>query len=502
MNIRHDAGGNEAGGHDFVVVANRLPVDLVTADDGSSQWQASPGGLVSALSPILESRQGCWVGWPGVADAAPEPFHNDAGALLYPVALSEYDYAAFYEGFSNATLWPLYHDLIVAPTYHREWWTAYRDVNRRFAEHAAEIASPGATVWVQDYQLQLVPGILRQLRPDVRIGFFAHIPFPHPDIFRQLPWRHEIIRGLLGADVVGFQLVSDANHFLALVAAGYGVSDHDAYGGVSGAVAQQQFQATGTASLREITARIATPDQRSVGVAAFPISLDTATQGNFSADDERAIAQLRADLGNPQTVFLGVDRLDYTKGIVERLQAFEELLEAGAFAPQDVAFVQLATPSRERIEHYRKTRSVVEETVGRINGRFSTLGHPVVHYQHTSVAKRTLQRYYRLADVMVVTPFKDGMNLVAKEYVACHDDGSGALVLSEFAGAAEELQQAVLCNPFDLESIKAAMVSAATGLRDHPERMYHRMQQMHRHVQDYDVARWAQSFLSNLDDFA
>lgn len=489
--------GRGAGEHDFVVVANRLPVDLVTAHDGSTEWKASPGGLVSALSPILEARQGCWIGWPGVADAAPEPFLNDAGALLYPVTLSEYDFTAFYEGFSNATLWPLYHDLIVPPTYHREWWAAYRDVNTRFAEHAAVVAAPGATVWVQDYQLQLVPGILRQLRPDVRIGFFAHIPFPHPDIFRQLPWRHEIIRGLVGADVVGFQLVSDANHFVQLVDAGYGAAnttDHTVH--------TDHTVTGGSASLREITARITTPDSREVGVAAFPISLDSGAQAKRSAGDEREIARLRADLGNPQVVFLGVDRLDYTKGIVERLRAFEELLESGAFSPSDVSFVQLATPSRERIEHYRKTRSVVEETVGRINGRFSTLGHPVVHYQHTSLPKHTLQLYYQLADVMVVTPFKDGMNLVAKEYVACHDDGSGALVLSEFAGAAQELQQAVLCNPFDMESIKTAMVTAATGLREHPDRMRDRMQHMHEHVLEYDVARWAQTFLTSLDEFA
>lgn len=500
MNDGHN--GHGVGAHDFVVVANRLPVDLLNNADGTTEWKASPGGLVSALSPILESRQGCWVGWPGVADASPEPFYNDAGALLHPVTLSEYDYEAFYEGFSNATLWPLYHDLIVPPTYHREWWTAYREVNTRFAEHAAAVAAPGATVWVQDYQLQLVPGILRQLRPDVRIGFFAHIPFPHPDIFRQLPWRHEIIRGLLGADVVGFQLTTDANHFLQLVAAGYGVSNHDARDSLESTPQGPGFSALGTASLREITARITTPDAREVGVAAFPISLDSAAQLEFTDADAAEIARLRADLGNPQVVFLGVDRLDYTKGIVERLQAFEELLEAGVLHPREVSFVQLATPSRERIEHYRKTRSVVEETVGRINGRFSTFGHPVVHYQHTSVPKQTLRRYYRLADVMVVTPFKDGMNLVAKEYVACHNDGTGALVLSEFAGAANELPQAVLCNPFDMESIKTAMVTAVAGLREHPERMRDRMQHMHAHVLEYDVARWAQSFLSNLDRFS
>ena len=462
----------------FVVVANRLPVDLETSADGTREWKASPGGLVTALSPVLEEHQGCWVGWPGVADEAPEPFTTDNGVLLHPVRLTNEDYEAFYEGFSNATLWPLYHDLIVTPVYNRDWWDVYRDVNLRFANEVAAVAADNATVWVQDYQLQLVPGILRQLRPDLTIGFFLHIPFPSPDLFRQLPWREELVRGLLDANLIGFHLESNARNFLELART-------------------QGLKVEGEVSTRAVTARIVTSSGHSVGVGAFPISI---AASEFAKDgDAGDIAQLRAELGNPTHVILGVDRLDYTKGILQRLTAFEELLETGALDPEEVTFVQLATPSRERIDHYRATRSKVEEAVGRINGRFGRLGAPVVHYQHSSVPKEVLRRYYRLADIMLVTPFKDGMNLVAKEYVASHGDGSGALVLSEFAGAAAELTQANLCNPFDIESIKRALLSAVKALEESPETMHERMTAMNEQVREHDIALWSQSFLGALD---
>lgn len=462
----------------FVVVANRLPVDLETSADGTREWKASPGGLVTALSPVLEEHQGCWVGWPGVADEAPEPFTTDNGVLLHPVRLTNEDYEAFYEGFSNATLWPLYHDLIVTPVYNRDWWDVYRDVNLRFANEVAAVAAENATVWVQDYQLQLVPGILRQLRPDLTIGFFLHIPFPSPDLFRQLPWREELVRGLLDANLIGFHLESNARNFLELART-------------------QGLEVHGEVSTREVTAHIVTNSGHSVGVGAFPISI---AASEFAGDgDAGDIAQLRAELGNPTHVILGVDRLDYTKGILQRLTAFEELLETGALDPEEVTFVQLATPSRERIDHYRATRSKVEEAVGRINGRFGRLGAPVVHYQHSSVPKEVLRRYYRLADIMLVTPFKDGMNLVAKEYVASHGDGSGALVLSEFAGAAAELTQANLCNPFDIESIKRALLSAVKALEESPETMRERMTAMNEQVCEHDIALWSQSFLGALE---
>ncbi|WP_286954936.1 MULTISPECIES: alpha,alpha-trehalose-phosphate synthase (UDP-forming) [Corynebacterium] len=467
--------------NDFVVVANRLPVDLNTAPDGTRTWSASPGGLVAALSPVLRTQQGCWVGWPGVPDAAPDPFYTDDGILLHPVRLNQADYEGFYEGFSNATLWPLYHDLIVPPVYNLDWWYAYREVNLRFADEVAEVAAEGATVWVQDYQLQLLPGILRQKRPDLTIGFFLHIPFPSADLYSQLPWRDELVRGLLGADVIGFHLESNARNFLDLAQ-------------------RLELPVSGEVSTRKITAHIETPDGRSVGVGAFPISIEV---DEFTDFDDAALAcvdKLRADLGTPKHVILGVDRLDYTKGILQRLLAFEELLETGALDPAEVTLVQIATPSRERIEHYKKTRSQVEEAVGRINGSFSQLGKPVVQYQHRSIDKKVLRLLYRLADIMLVTPFKDGMNLVAKEYAACHDDAKGALVLSEFAGAADELPEANLCNPFDIESVKRSLLTAIKGLEDQPEVMAERMRIMHEQVMTHDVKLWSRAFLDSLKE--
>lgn len=471
-------------GHDnsFVVVANRLPVDLEIQPDGTRTWKASPGGLVTALSPVLEAEQGCWVGWPGITNDAPEPFHTENGVLLHPVKLTDVDYEGFYEGFSNATLWPLYHDLIVTPQYKREWWYSYREVNLRFAEEVAKVAAPNATVWVQDYQLQLLPGILRQLRPDLTIGFFLHIPFPSADLFLQLPWREEVVRGLMGADVIGFHLESNARNFLELAT-------------------RLGLEVTGEVSTRDITAGIKV-DGRTVGVGAFPISIKSSDMTRFSKAEDRDVAKLRAEFGGHHRVILGVDRLDYTKGILQRLKAFEELLESQALDPSEVTLVQIATPSRERIDHYRVTRSQVEEAVGRINGRFGQIGRPVVHYVHRAVDKDMLRKYYRLADVMLVTPFKDGMNLVAKEYVACHDDGRGALVLSEFAGAAAELKQANLCNPFDIESIKRALLSALKALDDAPDTMRQRMLDLHEQVISHDVNVWSRAFLGALDEAA
>ena len=424
------------GDNEFVVVANRLPVDKV-----EDHYEVSPGGLVAALAPVLRAREGCWVGWPGNIGETLDPFEFGGIALL-PVSLDQDDFEGFYEGFSNSTLWPLYHDLIVQPEYNQEWWERYVAVNRKFAEAAAEAAAEGATVWVQDYQLQLVPGMLKAIRPDVTIGFFLHIPFPAPALFQQLPWRNEILEGLKGCDLIGFQRHTDEDNF------------------------------------RLLTEEIRT--------GTFPISIDS---GEIAVAPKASISRLREAVGDPKHLLLGVDRMDYTKGILQRLLALESLLDEGKL--EDVAFVQLATPSRERIEHYRTTRREVEEAIGRINGRFGEVGRPIVHYVHRSIPKDQLGTYYSAADIMLVTPFKDGMNLVAKEYVAAHPDGDGALVLSEFAGAAVELDQAYLCNPFDLESVKAAIMDATDP---DPARMRH----MHDWVMEHDVAAWAQSFLEEL----
>ena len=466
------------GGSDFVVVANRLPIDMVRLADGSTTYKRSPGGLVTALEPLLRRRQGAWIGWPGITDGDEDPIFDD-DLEMQPVRLSEDDVADYYEGFSNATLWPLYHDIIVKPIYHREWWDSYVDVNRRFAEATAKTAAHGATVWVQDYQLQLVPKMLRMLRPDVTIGFFLHIPFPPVELFMQMPWRTEIIEGLLGADLVGFHLPGGAQNFMILARRLLGANTSRASVGV-----RSRFG--------EIHVGF-----RTVTVGAFPISIDSEdldTKARGRSIKQRA-KEIRAELGNPRKVLLGVDRLDYTKGIDVRLRAFSELLDDERIDPADTVMVQLATPSRERVQSYKVMREDIERQVGHVNGEYGKVGHPVVHYLHQAIPRDDLIAFYVAADVMLVTPLRDGMNLVAKEYVACRSDLGGALVLSEFTGAAAELRQAYLANPHHLDGVKDAIAAA---LEQDPEEGRRRMRAMRRQVLTHDVDGWARAFLDAL----
>jgi trehalose 6-phosphate synthase len=474
------------GNSDFVVVANRLPVDLERLPDGTTTWKRSPGGLVTALEPLLRRRSGAWVGWPGLVsgqveeeiDVDDEPIAQD-DLHLHPVRLSADDVAQYYEGFSNATLWPLYHDVIVKPIYHRAWWDRYVEVNQRFAEATTRAAARGATVWVQDYQLQLVPQMLRTLRPDLTIGFFLHIPFPPVELFMQLPWRTEIIEGLLGADLVGFHLVGGAQNFLFLSRQLVGANTSRGTVGVRSRFGEVQLES------------------RTVRVGAFPISIDSGAldQTARHRDIRRHAKEIRADLGNPRKILLGVDRLDYTKGIDVRLKAFSELLAEGRVKRDDTVLVQLATPSRERVESYQILRNDIEREVGHINGEYAEVGHPVVHYIHRAVPRDELIAFFVASDVMLVTPLRDGMNLVAKEYVACRNDLGGALVLSEFTGAATELRQAYLVNPHDLEGVKDTVEAALNQSVDEGRR---RMRALRRQVLSHDVDRWARSFLDAL----
>ena len=469
-----------SGDSDFVVVANRLPVDMERLPDGSTTWKRSPGGLVTALEPLLRRRRGAWIGWPGVVDADEEPIVED-GLRLHPVRLSAEDVAEYYEGFSNATLWPLYHDVIVKPIYHRQWWDRYVDVNRRFAEATSHAAAHGATVWVQDYQLQLVPNMLRMLRPDLTIGFFLHIPFPPVELFMQMPWRTEITEGLLGADLVGFHLPGGAQNFLFLSRRLVGANTSRASIGVRSRFGEVHV------------------GFRTVKVGAFPISIDSTEldQKARNRSIRRRAREIRAELGNPRKILLGVDRLDYTKGIDVRLQAFSELLAEGRAKGDDTVLVQLATPSRERVDSYRILRGDIERQVGHINGEYGEVGHPVVHYLHRTVPRDELIAFFVASDVMLVTPLRDGMNLVAKEYVACRSDLGGALVLSEFTGAAAELRQAYLTNPHDLEGVKDAIEAA---INQSPEEGRRRMRALRRQVLVHNVDRWARSFLDALAD--
>ncbi|WP_296389030.1 trehalose-6-phosphate synthase [Williamsia sp.] len=462
---------------DFVVVANRLPVDKETLPDGSIRWKRSPGGLVTALEPILRSQTGAWVGWSGVPDSHDNPVVDGLQLISVPLSASEIN--EYYEGFSNATLWPLYHDVLVKPEYHREWWNAYVEVNRRFAEAASAAASEGAMVWIQDYQLQLVPKMLRMLRPDLKIGFFLHIPFPPVELFMQLPWRTEIVEGLLGADLIGFHLPGGAQNFLYLARRLAG-----------------QATSKGTVGVRSKFG-VVQVGFRHVRVGAFPISIDSgALDAESRSRKIRArAAQIRTELGNPSTILLGVDRLDYTKGIDVRLQALSELLAEGRIDPSDTVMIQLATPSRERVDSYIQMRAGIEQLVGNINGTYGEVAHQVVQYLHRPVDRDELIAFFVAADVMLVTPLRDGMNLVAKEYVACRSDLGGALVLSEFTGAAAELRSAYQANPYDLDGVKDAIMAAVDQDDEEGRR---RMRALRRQVLAHDVSRWAESFLGAL----
>jgi trehalose 6-phosphate synthase len=461
--------------YQFVVVANRLPVDA--ADDGG--WRRSPGGLVTAVHPVARRLGGAWVGWTGVpatgglspkeaTENTPDPFEFD-DMHLHPVALSAEEVDRYYEGQSNATIWPLFHDAVEQPTHQRQWREAYETVNRRFADAAAEVAAPGATVWVHDYQLMRVPGMLRERRPDLRIGFFLHIPFPPVELFMQLPRRADVLRGLLGADLVGFQRPLAAQNFLQLSRLLLGLDPKED---------SVEFEG------RTVTAR------------AFPISIDVA-EIEQEADDPEVRAQarrLRQELGD-RRLLLGVDRLDYTKGIEQRINAYGELLAEGAVSNDDVVLVQVATPSRLRVQQYQDLRERVEREVGRINGEFGEVGRAPVHYLFQSRSRAELVAMYLAADVMVVSPLRDGMNLVAKEYVAARTDEQGTLVLSEFTGAAAELDGAFLINPHDVEDVKRGICAA---LAAEPEDRRTRMRTMRDAVRSHTVDQWAQEFLDAL----
>ncbi len=474
-NLRADDPKDPMTERPLVIAANRLPVRR-TADG----WETSPGGLVSALLPLISGGGGMWFGWTGVPDDDPKAFQ--VGDLsLHGVPLSVEEIEGYYEGFANDTLWPLYHDAIRESGYHVSHWQLYQQVNQRFADTLAEHTPTGASVWIHDYHLQLVPAMLRARRSDVRIGYFHHIPFPPAELFNRLPWRNEIIEGLLGADLVGFQRAGAVRNFAVIAEQLLG-----AHTEVDHPVGRDGYPGT----VRHAG--------RTTAVGAFPISIDVADIENRAASrvSRQITSSIRSRLGDPEVILLGVDRLDYTKGIGKRISAFGALLDEGRLDPWRHVLVQVATPTREGVDHYREERQEIERLVGEINGRHARLGFPVVHYLYRSLQHDELVPLYRAGDVMLVTPYRDGMNLVAKEYVATRLDDDGVLVLSEFTGAADELIEALLVNPHDDEALKDAI---ATAVDMHRQERRERMRAMRATVAGYDVTEWASQFLTELD---
>jgi len=456
----------------LVTVANRLPV--VRTGHG---WRTAHGGLVTALRPTLEARSGSWIGWDGGSPGVPHTL-PDLGVRLAPVSLRKTEVEGYYHGFSNQTLWPLFHGLADRVVIDRRWWRDYTTANGRFAERALEAATSESLLWVHDYQLLCVPAVLRRAGASRPIGFFLHIPFPAPELYARLPWREHLVEGMLGADVIGFQ----TEEF------------------------RQNFVRTCLRLKDAVTAdgpRLRLADGRTVLTATHPISIDA---GSFRAQAQsdqiaRSVGRLRTQFAN-RRVLVGVDRLDYTKGIVERLRAIELLLERRPDLRGRLSVLQIAVPSRGDIREYRELRAEVEQVVGRINGRFTMPGQDVpVHYLYRGVSPHQLLAHYAVADVCLVTPLRDGMNLVSKEFVVCQGavGGTGVLVLSEFAGAAEELREALPCNPFDVEGL-SGVIELALELEEDDRR--YRIDRLARRIERNDVFAWLEEEVGALEAVA
>lgn len=462
----------------LIVVSNRLP--LVVAQEPDGQWQARPasGGLVTALAPVLRTRGGLWVGWTGaVTEDAVDlrdlvSLEADLGYALEPVPMSAWERDNFYFGFTNEIIWPLFHDLQSRCNFNPDYWMAYEAVNRTFARRVAARAQPGDIVWVHDYHLMQVGQELRALGTPAPIIFFLHIPFPAPDIFLKLPWREQVLRALLAYDLVGFQTERDKQNFVQCVEALFG----NLFAAIHPAV---------------ITLSV---DGRLVRLGSFPIGIDFSAFADAAAEPTvtAMVDLIRAAL--PQTkMILGIDRLDYTKGILERLDAFRRALERAPELCEHITFFQVVVPSRTDIAGYAALKMEIERRVGEINGQFTRLGWVPIHYVFRALDREELLAFYRTAEMALVTPLKDGMNLVAKEYCACSIE-DGVLILSEFAGAADQFRQdALLVNPYDVEGVADAIISA---YRMPLAERQTRMRALRRDVRRHDVFWWVDSLLT------
>ena len=461
----------------LINVSNRLPVEIKSRA-GRPRLNASAGGLASALDSIWHDHHGLWIGWAGAVDgdAAAPLLQKAARGRSYglrSVTLTTQEVSKFYAGFANEIIWPLFHDMPSRCNFDPEYWEVYQRVNRRFAQAAAENANGKDLIWAHDYHLMLMGRYLREANCATRTSFFLHIPFPAPDIFEKLPWRKTILRALLEYHLLGFQTDRDRFNFLSCV---------------------ERIVPQATSS-REENHNTVTFDGRRTNVATFPISIafDEFASHAASREVEEAAAQLRRELTN-NFIVLGVDRMDYTKGIPERLKAFRILLRRFPELRHRVTLLQVVVPSREDIKEYKELRREVELLVSQINGEFTEAGWVPIHYIHRNLNRKQLLSYYRGADIALITSLKDGMNLVSKEFCAAQVDEQGVVIISEFAGAAAELRHgALIVNPNDFAGIAEAIHRACVMP---VEEKRSRMRLLRDIVRTYNVRRWAESFLS------
>jgi trehalose 6-phosphate synthase len=467
---------------ELIVVSNRLPINVCLSGD---EWriEQAAGGLVSALEPLIKQAHGTWIGWPGCDSDAPfrelsENFSAEHGYQIKPVPLTEEEVERYYSGFSNEALWPLFHDLLDKCKFELKDFRSYESVNLKFAHAIAEMKTDNQIVWIQDYQLILCGEYLRQLQPERTLAFFLHIPFPAPDMFRRLPWCGRFMQGLLAYDLVGFQTLRDHRNFV-----------HCATSFVDGVRAVKRR--------RRYT--ILEYKGRQIKVCHDPISIDFKqfSEAAHAPEVLQEAVDLHVAYGQRQ-ILLGIDRLDYTKGIPERFLAFERALEKYPELRQNCSLLQVVVPSRETVPDYVKLKTYLEQLAGNINGRFSEHDWVPLHYHFRSLEFEDLLAHYRAAEIALITPLRDGMNLVAKEFCASKNDNMGALILSKFAGAAEELgESALVVNPYDVEMTADTIYAAFTMSAEEKQK---RMSRLRNQIRRNDVHHWLKTFLHYLDN--
>lgn len=456
-----------------IIVSNRLPVKI-TEKEGEYVLNPSEGGLATGLGSIYRQGYNIWIGWPGVDvnEAAQGQIKQQLGTMnLMPVYLTQEEINNYYEGFSNEVLWPVFHYMSVYARYEQVYWDYYYQVNTKFRDAVLEVAEPGDVIWIHDYQLLLLPGMIRAAAPDVSIGYFQHIPFPSFELFRLIPWRVELLEGMLGADLLGFHTFDDSHHFLNAV--------------------------TRLLPLNA-NANIVTVNDRAVVAETFPMGIDNSKFEMLSLDPEvlKQVESLRENFQGTHMV-LSIDRLDYSKGILQRLQAFELFLQLYPEYIEKVVLYMIVVPSRDTVAQYKELRDAIDMLAGGINARFRTLNWHPINYFYRSFPVETLSALYSFADVGLVTPMRDGMNLVSKEYVASRKDSNGVLILSEMAGASKELIDALIVNPNNIGAIARAIHEALNMPEGEQKR---RMKQMQQIVSKFNISHWVKLFMARLQE--
>ncbi|KAA3635106.1 MAG: trehalose-6-phosphate synthase [Calditrichaeota bacterium] len=460
----------------LVVVSNRLPVSISGDEKIGYTVEPGAGGLITALKPIIKRTKGAWLGWPGCNIDVPfdkllQEYSNKASFSLLPVGLTEEDIAMYYRGFSNRSIWPLFHDLIGQFSFVLEEYERYKVVNRKFAETIAKNITENDNVWIHDYQLIFVGSELRDLQIKTKLNFFLHIPFPSVDLLRRLPRNQTIIKRFLAYDHIGFQTAVDKRNFVSCV----------------------KWLIPEARIINKRTKSYITYNDQKTVIGYYPISIDFNEFNDVSKSKEASdTAWYLKENINAKFLVLGLDRLDYTKGIPQRFLAFEKLLEKHEDVRGEISLLQVVIPSRLNVPDYQNLRDELEQLLGRINGRFSTSGWVPIHYQFNTLDRVRLVGHYKAADIALVTPLRDGMNLVSKEYCASSIDNKGVLMLSEFAGAADQLGKgAILCNPFDIDRTAEQIYEAFRMSDEEKER---RMRLMRSEVKKNNVDRWVRQF--------